>query len=149
MSLRDVFNTMQSTKDVKTGGSVLRQASRRIGGTNGTSNGVASSSTVNAAGQRDSTISIGNAEPASASMSRLIVNMKPTPGGSHEPSPQPGHSNGGTDARYTVGVEADLFQKVQEEIKRLKIIVKGHEKRIKTLEDKLTEYQINYDDEDE
>ena len=50
---------------------------------------------------------------------------------------------------YTVGPEADVFQKVQEEIKRLKIIVKGHEKRIKTLEDKLTEYNINYDDEDE
>jgi coronin-1B/1C/6 len=48
-----------------------------------------------------------------------------------------------------VGVEADMFQKVQEEIKRLKIIVKGHEKRIKTLEDKLAEYNINYDDDDE
>jgi hypothetical protein len=52
-------------------------------------------------------------------------------------------------AVFTVGVEADMFQKVQEEIKRLKIIVKGHEKRIKTLEDKLAEYNINYDDEDE
>lgn len=52
-------------------------------------------------------------------------------------------------AVYTVGVEADMFQKLQEEIKRLKIIVKGHEKRIKTLEDKLSDYNINYDDEDD
>ena len=42
-----------------------------------------------------------------------------------------------------------MFQKIQDEIKLLKIIVKGQEKRIKTLEDKLTEYNINYDDEDE
>jgi hypothetical protein len=46
----------------------------------------------------------------------------------------------------THGPEADLFQKVQEEIKRLKVIVKGHEKRIKTLEDKLVEYDIGYED---
>ena len=52
-------------------------------------------------------------------------------------------------AAYTVGVEADMFQKIQEEIKRLKIIVKGHEKRIKKLEDKLTEFNINYEDEDD
>lgn len=50
---------------------------------------------------------------------------------------------------YTVGVEADMFQKMQEEIKRLKIIVKGHEKRIKTLEDKLADYELNGEDEDE
>jgi hypothetical protein len=50
---------------------------------------------------------------------------------------------------YTVGVEADMFQKLQEEIKRLKIIVKGHEKRINTLEDKLNEYNINYEDDDD
>ena len=49
---------------------------------------------------------------------------------------------------YTVGVEADMFQKMQEEIKRLKIIVKGHEKRIKTLEDKLSDYNLNDDDDE-
>jgi hypothetical protein len=38
---------------------------------------------------------------------------------------------------------------MQDEIKRLKIIVKGHEKRIKTLEDKLSDYNLNDDDEDE
>jgi coronin-1B/1C/6 len=48
-----------------------------------------------------------------------------------------------------VGLEADMFQKMQDEIKRLKIIVKGHEKRIKTLEDKLADYNLNDDDDDE
>jgi predicted membrane protein len=52
-------------------------------------------------------------------------------------------------AYYTFGPDADLFQKVQDELRRLKIIVKGHEKRIKTLEDKLTEYDIEYDENDE
>jgi coronin-1B/1C/6 len=46
-------------------------------------------------------------------------------------------------------LEADMFQKMQDEIKRLKIIVKGHEKRIKTLEDKLSDYNLNDDDDDE
>jgi coronin-1B/1C/6 len=41
-----------------------------------------------------------------------------------------------------------MFQKMQEEIKRLKIIVKGHEKRIKTLEDKLADYNLNDDDDE-
>jgi hypothetical protein len=52
-------------------------------------------------------------------------------------------------AMYTVGVEADMFQKMQDEIRRLKIIVKGHEKRIKTMEDKFSELNIEYEDDDE
>jgi hypothetical protein len=38
---------------------------------------------------------------------------------------------------------------MQEEMKRFKIIVKGHEKRIKQLEDKLAEYTLENEDEDD
>lgn len=155
MPLREVFQASQPNKDNKTGASVLRQASRRLADQN------------KPIGQRDSTLSNGNEPTApsqtqSASMSRLGSSIKTTTT-AHEPSPtgavgstslSTNHSNSAipstyTNAYYTVGVEADMFQKVQEEIKRLKIIVKGHEKRIKTLEDKLAEYNINYDDEDD
>jgi coronin-1B/1C/6 len=107
MSLRDVFNAYQMVKEQKAGGgSVLRQASRRIGA-------------LDQKNQRDSTISIGNGDQSSsavinsssASMSRLNVggsaSMKPpSTNGSHEPSPQPpinGNSNGLTvPTTYTV-----------------------------------------------
>lgn len=74
MSLLDVFMAAQSSKDGGKGGSVLRQASRRLADKNDPN----SASTTQ-----------------SASMSRLSVNMKPphSSGGSaapsHEPSPQP------------------------------------------------------------
>jgi coronin-1B/1C/6 len=101
MSLREVFQSMQSSKDIKTGGSVLRQASRRL------------ANDPNKLNQRDSTISItngGEPGPTSASMSRLSVNMKPpnssTSSPHHEPSPQPGsnanHATGNTPATYSV-----------------------------------------------
>jgi hypothetical protein len=41
-----------------------------------------------------------------------------------------------------------MFTKMQDEMKRLKIIVKGHEKRIKILEDKLTEYEVAAEEDD-
>lgn len=74
MSLLDVFMAAQSNKEGGKGGSVLRQASRRLADKNDPH----STSTTQ-----------------SASMSRLSVNMKPphSAGGSaapsHEPSPQP------------------------------------------------------------
>ena len=100
MSLREVFNANQMLKEQKAGGgSVLRQASRRIGALDQNKN------------QRDSTISIGNGNTAangcesssalsvaqqnsaSASMSRLTVAKQPNSSSSnansHEPSPQP------------------------------------------------------------
>lgn len=81
MSLLDVFMAAQSGKDGSKGGSVLRQASRRLAG------GV----DANKGGPNDHHTSTTQ----SASMSRLSVNMKPPSGGgsnapSHEPSPQPG-----------------------------------------------------------
>ena len=107
MSLREVFQSMQSSKDGKPGGSVLRQASRRLGAND--------PNKLN--NQRDSTISItnGGSEPASASMSRLSVNMKPpnssTSSPHHEPSPQPGSGNatGNTPATYSVSKKFLFF----------------------------------------
>ena len=49
---------------------------------------------------------------------------------------------------YTHGEGAEMFTKMQDEMKRLKIIVKGHEKRIKILEDKLTEYEVAAEEDD-
>ncbi len=81
MSLLDVFMAAQTGKDGSKGGSVLRQASRRLaaGGANADANKDGHGSTTQ-----------------SASMSRLSVNMKPPSGSasgsnapSHEPSPQP------------------------------------------------------------
>ena len=95
MSLKEVFLANQSSKEQKTGGSVLRQASRRLANDTGKP------------GQRDSTV--GGTEIQSASMSRLnMSSLKPplsnpsnsnTP--SHEPSPQPQTTNG-TPSSYTV-----------------------------------------------
>jgi hypothetical protein len=115
MSLREVFNANQLVKEQKAGGgSVLRQASRRIGG----------NALDIQKGQRDSTISIGNGDQSSAainsssaSMSRLnVTSMKPpsSSANSHEPSPQP-PTNGtnGTSthipASYTVRRAFPLF----------------------------------------
>lgn len=149
-SLRDVFQASQSSKEPQKGGSVLRQASRRITTDKPVANGDAAVSNGNGNGTAHMQ---APAPVVSSSMSRLSASIKPAGSSpSHEPSPQPpstGLASNSSNNYYTVGPEADLFQKVQEEIKRLKIIVKGHEKRIKTLEDKLTEYNINYDDDDE
>lgn len=232
MSMRDIFQAIQSNKEQKTGVSVLRQASRRIAtissNTNVASN-ANSTSTVNSTANdnkpnpRDSIISNNGNEMVtstnsiqSSSMSRLTANtptskqtsplndtavaassnasatvntVAPSTPAESTTNIQPqstfqanlenftnkrpfiNQNNSSnetkqapptalsenlqskpatfTNALFTVGLEADMFTKVQEEIKRLKIIVKGHEKRIKTLEDKLTEYNINYDDDDE
>lgn len=106
MSLKEVFIANQSSKDQKTGGSVLRQASRRIANNNDPSK----------PGQRDSTISIGNngTEMQSASMSRLNVSSLKPPlsnpssmtTSTHEPSPQPpaNQSNGNVSTNYTVSL---------------------------------------------
>jgi coronin-1B/1C/6 len=135
-NMREVFNAMQGDKDPGRGASVMRNPSHRFKPseangkpTNGETNGNGVSHTPAPAA-------------SSSSLSRLTTSIKPA----HDPSPQTTQQSNNN---LTFGPEADLFQKVQEEIKRLKIIVKGHEKRIKTLEDKLTEFNINYDDDDE
>ena len=119
MSLRDLFHTMQGNSQ-KAGGSVLRQASRRI--TTATNGQSRESTLSNGATAADSSMPPPTQTPpiqsassvASASMSRLSVNMsaKSTPTGSHDPSPQPGsagnsnhHSSGTTNttpSTYTV-----------------------------------------------
>lgn len=75
MSMLDVFLAAQHGKEGSKGGSVLRQASRRLADKTGDS--------------------AGGSTTQSASMSRLSVNMKPPHSAtgsnapSHEPSPQP------------------------------------------------------------
>ena len=59
MSLRDVFNANQNGKEQKLGGSVLRQASRRLAADQIKPN------------QRDSQIETQSATPSSASVSKL------------------------------------------------------------------------------
>jgi hypothetical protein len=76
MSLREVFLASQPGKEPGKGGSVLRQASRRIGGNLNNNNNQTNDN------KRDSTVINGDSN--SSSMSRLSV--KPA---SHEPSPQP------------------------------------------------------------
>ncbi|CAF0727771.1 unnamed protein product [Brachionus calyciflorus] len=131
MSLKEVFLNNQSSKDQKTGGSVLRQASRRIANDTGKP------------GQRDSTV--GNNEIQSASMSRLgnFSSLKPpasnpsTP--SHEPSPQPPSTNG-TPACVTPQenrVSEEALETLRKELSELKDLVQKQEKRIEHLESKL------------
>lgn len=170
MSLREVFNAMNGAAGK--GGSVLRQASRRL------------NADALKPSQRDSAVP-DSATPvvqAPASMSRL-GQMKPpsttpaatttptTTQSSNDVAPPPVHNtpasaaqtpattplgNGNTSVNgsafssvyYTHGEGAEMFTKMQDEMKRLKIIVKGHEKRIKILEDKLTEYEVAAEEDD-
>lgn len=137
LSWREVFNSMQANKNgtattASSGSSLLRPASRRLG--EPATNGAA-------------------ADTPSTGMSRLSSLAK-TPNASSTtttttPNNSSGLANSNTSSIYTVGVEADMFQKIQDEIRRLKIIVKGHEKRIKTMEDKFSELNIEYEDDDE
>jgi len=155
MSLRDVFMASQGGAANK-GGSVLRQASRRL------------NADALKPSQRDSQVDPAPAPATPASMSRLGA-MKPpstTPAATtplndstasvnnattpSTPQQQTPLGNGNTSVNgssfsstyYTHGEGAEMFTKMQDEMKRLKIIVKGHEKRIKILEDKLTEYEV-------
>ena len=100
MSLREVFQAAQMGKEPSKGGSVLRQASRRMAGTG--SSDLNSNKPVG--GQRDSTLSNGGGggndhqttpSTQSASMSRLTALKPPSSSNaagsasSHEPSPNP------------------------------------------------------------
>lgn len=165
MSLRDVFNNLTGNTG-KQGGSVLRQASRRL-----------NANALNP-NQRDSQQEVST--PAPASMSRLGGMKPPTSTSAGTPTTPLTDStasftnvtaqvttpattpsgaplgNGTTSANgaafnstyYTHGEGAEMFTKMQDEMKRLKIIVKGHEKRIKMLEDKLTEYEVAAEEDD-
>lgn len=159
MSLRDIFNASQGG-NTKQGGSVLRQASRRLNPDQLKPN------------QRDSQAETMSAPTQSSSMSRLGGSMKPpstlptgTPNGTtplnestasttNITTPVTTNANNSTNGSafsatyYTHGEGAEMFTKLQDEMKRLKIIVKGHEKRIKILEDKLTEYEVAAEEDD-
>jgi phage shock protein A len=43
-------------------------------------------------------------------------------------------------------VDNEFIDKLVEEMRRVKIIVKGHERRIKALEDRLSQYEAPVDD---
>lgn len=165
MSLRDVFNNLTGNTG-KQGGSVLRQASRRL-----------NANALNP-NQRDSQQDNSAPAPvqAPASMSRLGGMKPPTSTSAGTPTtpltdstasftnatapattPSAAPLGNGTTSTngaafnstyYTHGEGAEMFTKMQDEMKRLKIIVKGHEKRIKMLEDKLTEYEVAAEEDD-
>ncbi len=46
-------------------------------------------------------------------------------------------------------VDNEFLDKLVEEMRRVKIIVKGHERRIKTLEERLSQYEAPVDDLDD
>ena len=46
-------------------------------------------------------------------------------------------------------VDNEFIEKLTEEMRRVKIIVKGHERRIKTLEERLSQYEAPIDDLDD
>lgn len=97
MSLREVFLASQPGKEPGKGGSVLRQASRRIGGNLNNNNNQTNDN------KRDSTVINGDSN--SSSMSRLSV--KPA---SHEPSPQPqSNQNQTTTTNASYSVSQFLF----------------------------------------
>lgn len=141
MSMLDVFLAAQHGKEGSKGGSVLRQASRRLAG--------------------DKTgDSAGGSTTQSASMSRLSVNMKPPHSAtgsnapSHEPSPQPSgatangsHGTGLAPASFSDRSHHDSkntkieIELLHEELAKLKTTVSEQEKRIEKLEAKLSKFE--------
>ncbi len=51
--------------------------------------------------------------------------------------------------RFFQHVDNEFLDKLVEEMRRVKIIVKGHERRIKTLEERLSQYEAPVDDLDD
>jgi coronin-1B/1C/6 len=151
MSLRDVYNASQGGSVAK-GGSVLRAASRRVPGQRDTQVEPLASMSRLGAMKPPSTLPTNDGTPA-LNESNNSNNIATIPSTSTQ---QNTLGNGNTSvngsafssAYYTHGEGAEMFTKMQDEMKRLKIIVKGHEKRIKLLEDKLTEYEVAAEDED-
>jgi len=74
--------------------------------------------------------------------------QKTSPTSPQNSSPQKTANNGGapTQAQH---VDNEFLDKLVEEMRRVKIIVKGHERRIKTLEERLSQYEAPVDDLDD
>ncbi|CAF3955446.1 unnamed protein product [Rotaria magnacalcarata] len=64
-------------------------------------------------------------------------------------SPQTHANNGGASVQQGQHVDNEFLEKLVEEMRRVKIIVKGHERRIKTLEERLSQYEAPVDDLDD
>ncbi|CAF3200335.1 unnamed protein product [Rotaria socialis] len=64
-------------------------------------------------------------------------------------SPQTNANNGGASVQQGQHVDNEFLEKLVEEMRRVKIIVKGHERRIKTLEERLSQYEAPVDDLDD
>ena len=93
--------------------------------------------------------------------------QKTSPTSPQNPSPQKSANNGGSSAGQQAPVsdhqpsktlecisrfqhvDNEFIEKLVEEMRRVKIIVKGHERRIKTLEDRLSQYEAPVDDLDD
>ncbi|CAF1127073.1 unnamed protein product [Adineta steineri] len=78
------------------------------------------------------------------------TNQKTSPTSPQNSSPQKNGNGGGTNL-LSQGQHADneFLEKLVEEMRRVKIIVKGHERRIKTLEERLSQYEAPVDDLDD
>jgi archaellum component FlaC len=81
------------------------------------------------------------------------TNQKTSPTSPQNSSPQKsanGSGGGGsTNLQQGQHVDNEFLDKLVEEMRRVKIIVKGHERRIKTLEERLSQYEAPVDDLDD
>jgi len=81
---------------------------------------------------------------------KSTTNPKNSPTSPQATSPQK-NTNGGGGGGLQAGqpVDNEFLDKLVEEMRRVKIIVKGHERRIKTLEERLSQYEAPIDDLDD
>ncbi|CAF1048759.1 unnamed protein product [Rotaria sp. Silwood1] len=77
------------------------------------------------------------------------TSQKPSPTSPHNVTQQTSANNGGATVQHGQHVDNEFLDKLVEEMRRVKIIVKGHERRIKTLEERLSQYEAPVDDLDD
>ncbi|CAF1595536.1 unnamed protein product [Adineta ricciae] len=76
-------------------------------------------------------------------------NQKTSPNSTQNSSPQKSANGGSGGLQQGQHVDNEFIEKLVEEMRRVKIIVKGHERRIKTLEERLSQYEAPVDDLDD
>jgi len=80
---------------------------------------------------------------------KSTASQKTSPTSPQHSSPQKSANNGGATLQQGQHVDNEFLDKLVEEMRRVKIIVKGHERRIKTLEERLSQYEAPADDLDD
>jgi len=88
-----------------------------------------------------------NQEKQEVVFGKSSTNQKTSPTSPQNSSPQKGANGGG--GQQGQHVDNEFIEKLTEEMRRVKIIVKGHERRIKTLEERLSQYEAPIDDLDD